>query len=255
MVASIDTKKPLAIFKLINTIKNQYDIIDLDNKNLVVGQDVEKCFIIKQGEVTVIGNTGRSTLIGPGDPIGFCEASSSRPYSLKYIIDEPIQVYSFTPSDVRQKVNSSSALMKGIIKYSLDRVFGSTKSKTYLFIDDGFLSKQNPPFPFLHFKDGDLIFQKGMAPTYFYFVTSGSVEILDEGNKIIYTYGSGESFGEMSILTGSLHSYKARSKGDTSVQVVSAKFISNYIKKEDPLLQLTVTSILHRLRTMNEINK
>ena len=72
MVASIDTKKPLAIFKLINTIKNQYDIIDLDNKNLVVGQDVEKCFIIKQGEVTVIGNTGRSTVIGPGDPSGFC---------------------------------------------------------------------------------------------------------------------------------------------------------------------------------------
>jgi hypothetical protein len=30
MVASIDTKKPLAIFKLINTIKNQYDIIELD---------------------------------------------------------------------------------------------------------------------------------------------------------------------------------------------------------------------------------
>ncbi|MEZ7813558.1 MAG: cyclic nucleotide-binding domain-containing protein [Paracoccaceae bacterium] len=243
------------IDNLINLLEGHYKISELDDENLNIGKDFDKCFVIKKGYVLARNSIGQTQTIGPGDPIGFCEACLSKPYQLQYMIKEPTQVFTFSAYDVRKKIGFSSALSRGVIKYSLDRVFESKKSNTYHLIDDNFLSIQNPPFPIKDYQNGELIFMKGQIPRFFFYVLSGRVTVFDKLEEVIFEYSSGDSFGEMAILTGNVRTATARSVGETSLQLVSSEFLTDYLTKEDPLVRLALVSILQRLKSMNHLRQ
>ena len=156
----------IILSKYIPMLKNEYRVHELKKEHLLKNKDHEECFIVKEGSVLARDKTGKTSTLEPGSPIGFSEALLSRPYELDYFLKEDTQVYAFKSSEMRKALASGSSLTRGMIKYTLDRVFNSNKSKTYHLIDDGFLSKQEDKFPIKDYKDDDTIFMRNQKPKF-----------------------------------------------------------------------------------------
>ena len=248
-----EEKKNLILTKYIPLLKNKYKVHELKKEHLLKNKDHQECYVVKEGSVLARDKTGKTSTLEPGAPIGFSEALLSRPYELDYILKEDTQVYAFKSVEMRKALASSSSLTRGMIKYTLDRVFSSNKSKTYHLIDDGFLSQQVNKFPMKDYTDDETIFMRNQKPKFFFYVESGKVQIVSKEEKIVATFIPGDSFGEMALFTDSVRSVTAKSVGNTTLQIVSAEFIKDFFEKEDPLIKFCLVCILERLKAMNNL--
>ena len=246
-------KENLILTKYIPLLKKYYIVHELKKEHLLKDIDHEECFIIKDGSVLARDNNGKTTTLEKGTPIGFAEALVSRPYDLTYILKEDTTVFAFKSGDIRKAIGSSSSLTRGIIKYTLDRIFQNNKSRTYHLIDNGFLSKQQDRFPIKDYQDGDTIFMRNQKPKFFFYVESGKVDLVSKEEKTIATFNDGDSFGEMALFTNTVRSVTAKAVGKTSLQLVSAEFIKDFFDNEDPLIKFSLVSIIERLKAMNNL--
>ncbi len=247
-------KNNIILTKYIPLLKNEYKIHELTKNHLLKNKNHEECYVIKEGSVLARDIKGKTFTLEPGSPIGFAEAIVSRPYELDYFLKEETTVFAFKSSDLRKAMGSASSLTRGIIKYSLDRVFdNNNKSKTYHLIDDGFLSKQEDKFPIKDYKDDDTIFMRNQKPKFFFYVESGKVELVSKEEKVVTTFLPGDSFGEMALFTDRVRSVTAKSVGNTTLQIVSAEFIKKYFEQENILIKFGLICILERLRAMNNL--
>ncbi len=248
-----EEKKNIILTKFIPLLKNKYVEHELKKEHLLKNKDHLECYIIKEGFVLARDKNGKTVTLEPGAPIGFSEALLSRPYDLDYILKSDTEVYAFKSSEIRKAVASASSLIRGMVKYTLDRVFHVNKSKTYHLIDDGFLSKQEEKFPIRDYKDDDTIFMRNQKPKFFFYVESGKVQLVSKNEKIVATFMPGDSFGEMALFTDSVRSATAKAVGETTLHLVSADFIKDYFEKEDVLIKFCLICILERLRSMNNL--
>ena len=248
-----EEKKNIILSKYIPLLKNEYKTHELKKEHLLKNKDHEDCYVIKEGTVLARDTKGKTFTLEPGAPIGFAEALISRPYELEYFLKEDTNVFAFKSSNLRKAFATSSSLTRGMIKYSLDRVFHSNKSKTYHLIDDGFLSKQEVKFPIKDYGNDDTVFMRNQKPKFFFYVESGKVNLVSKDEKVITTFSQGDSFGEMALFTDSVRSATAKAVGNTSLQIVSAEFIKAYFEKEDLLIKFCLVCILERLRAMNNM--
>ena len=246
-------KENIILKKYIPILDKHFKIHELTKDHLKSNVDHQECFIIKEGSVLARDKNGKTFSLEPGNPIGFAEALVSRPYELEYILKEDTTVYAFKSSSIRKALATASSLTRGMVKYSLDRIFNTKKSKTYHLIDDGFLSRQGERFPMKEYEDDETIFMRNQQPKFFFYVESGKVELISKLDKVIATYVPGDSFGEMALFTDSVRSATAKSVGKTTVQVVSREFIKEYFENEEPLIKFSLVCILERLRAMNNI--
>ena len=248
-----EQKKSVILTKYIPLLKKHYIVHELKKEHLSKDIDREECFIIKEGSVLAKDKSGKTTTLEKGTPIGFAEALLTRSYDLNYVLKEDTSVFAFKSSEIRKAIRGSSSLTRGIVKYTLDRIFQNNQSKTYHLIDDGFLSKQKDKFPLKDYSDGDTIFMRNQKPKFFFYVESGKVQLVSKEEKIIATFSNGDSFGETALFTDTLRSVTAKSVGNTTLQVVSAEFIKSYFDNEDLLIKFCLISILERLKAMNNL--
>ena len=246
-------KESIILKKYIPILRKHFKIHELTKEHLKGNTDHDECFIIKEGSVLARDKNGKTFSLEPGNPIGFAEALVSRPYELEYILKEETTVYAFKSSSIRKSLAISSSLTRGMIKYSLDRIFNAKKSKTYHLIDDGFLSKQDDRFPMKEYDDDETIFMRNQKPKFFFYVESGKVELISKLDKVVATYIQGDSFGEMALFTDTVRSVTAKSVGKTTLQMVSNDFIKEYFENEDLLIKFSLVCILERLRAMNKL--
>ena len=249
----IENKTNLILDKYIPLLKNKFKVLELQDMHLKSDTDHQECFIIKNGSVLARNHKGKTQTLIEGSPIGFAEALVSRPYDLKYMLKEKTDVYAFKASDIRKYMSSGSSLTRGIIKYSLDRIFENRKSKTYHLIDDGFLSRQVNKFPMKEFQDNDTVFMRGQKPKFFFYVESGKVELINKLERHIAEFHPGDSFGEMALFNETLRTTKAKVVGTTVLHLVSADFIKSFFENEDVFLKFIVLSIFERLNAMNKL--
>ena len=246
-------KESIILKKYIPILRKHFKIHELTKEHLKGNTDHDECFIIKEGSVLARDKNGKTFSLEPGNPIGFAEALVSRPYELDYILKEETTVYAFKSSSIRKSLATSSSLTRGMVKYSLDRIFNTKKSKTYHLIDDGFLSKQDDRFPMKEYDDDETIFMRNQKPKFFFYVESGKVELISKLDKVVATYIQGDSFGEMALFTDTVRSVTAKSVGKTTLQMVSNDFIKEYFENEDLLIKFSLVCILERLRAMNKL--
>jgi len=248
-----EEKKNIILTKFIPLLKNQYIVHQLKKEHLLKNKDHLECYIIKEGSVLARDKNGKTTTLEPGTPIGFSEALLSRPYELDYFLKADTDVYAFKSSKVRKALASASSLVRGMMKYTLDRIFHNNKSKTYHLIDDGFLSKQEDKFPIKDYKNDDTIFMRNQKPKFFFYVESGKVQLVSKNEKVVATFVPGDSFGERALFTDTVRSITAKAVGETTLQLVSADFIKGYFEKEDILIKFCLICVLERLRAMNNL--
>ena len=248
-----EEKINVILSKYIPLLKKEYTIHDLKKEHLLKNTDHDECYIIQEGSVLARDAKGKTFTLEPGAPIGFAEALVSRPYDLDYFLKEDTKVFAFKSLNLRKGFAIASSLTRGMIKYSLDRVFHNNKSKTYHLIDDGFLSKQEIKFPIKDYSNDETIFMRNQKPKFFFYVEAGKVQLVSKLDKVIATFNPGDSFGEMALFTDRVRSATAKSIGDTTLHVVGVDFIKDYFEKEDVLVKFCLICVLERLRAMNSM--
>ena len=248
-----EEKVNVILSRYIPHLKKDYTIHELKKEHLLKNTDHDECYIIQEGSVLARDAKGKTFTLEPGAPIGFVEALVSRPYDLDYFLKEDTKVFAFKSSNLRKAFVTSSSLARGMIKYSLDRVFQNKKSKTYHLIDDGFLSKQEVKFPIKDYSDDETIFMRNQKPKFFFYVEEGKVQLVSKLDKVIATFNPGDSFGEMALFTDRVRSATAKSVGNTTLHAVGVDFIKEYFEKEDILVKFVLICILERLRAMNNL--
>ena len=249
----LEDPKNLIISKYIPLLTDNFSIRELKKEDFQYNKNIEESFIIKKGSVLARDKKGNVLTLNEGAPIGFAEILALKPYSLVYSPKEYLEVYAFKASHIKESFFKASSLIRGIIKYSLDRIFKNKKSNTYHLIDDGFLSKQEVKFPMKEYQNADIIFNRDELPKFFFYVETGKVEIISKSGAIVSSFLPGESFGESALFTGTVRSTTAKAVGNTVLQIVSANYIKSYFEDEDTLIKFCLICILERLRAMNNM--
>ncbi|OKY76871.1 MAG: hypothetical protein BM485_02065 [Desulfobulbaceae bacterium DB1] len=94
-----------------------------------------------------------------------------------------------------------------------------------------------------NFPAGKIILHRGHPGRYLYFLVSGRVAVLDEGNKAIALLGRGEIFGEMSLFSGKPACATIKAEEPVKILMLSGKDLSHILIKH-PFLQMAFTRLL-----------
>ena len=115
-------------------VKKEHDF-DFNNKS--------KAYLLKSGEIISYGERDYTQLLKKNDPIGFAESILSKQKILKYKRLTDIILLEFNAKKIRDSVNESNIAVKAIIKYSLARIFSSSKAsrKSHYLFEEEFVQK------------------------------------------------------------------------------------------------------------------
>jgi CRP-like cAMP-binding protein len=90
------------------------------------------------------------------------------------------------------------------------------------------------------YEHGEVIIQEGDTDPWLYFVLSGKVKILKQGEVIIVIERQGEVLGEMSLIDGSVRSSTIRSEGNTICLAVDSSASNTLVSKEEKIEYLLI---------------
>tara|TARA_A100001011_G_C14041365_1_gene727931 strand:- start:66 stop:836 length:771 start_codon:yes stop_codon:yes gene_type:complete len=209
------------------------------------------CFILKDGEVLAYGKNNFTHLLRNEDPIRISENIYGRENMLFYKRNSDISLIKFDGKKMRKEVNNCSALVKSIIKYSLNRICGLGTSKVPYYFEDEFLFKFDSELKRLRIDSGEILFNHGAPPSKMYFVESGSIKLSQESGNQIAIIGKGECFGESAILLGEKRKLTAEVIENSKIRTISKELIEEQIQKQTGLVQIAVFGVLRRLDFMN----
>lgn len=209
------------------------------------------CFILKKGDLLSYGEKNFTHKLEINDPIRIAETIYSRDNLLVYKKRSDITLIKFDGKKMREEVNQSSALVKSIIKYSLNRIFSLGSSKVPYYFEDDFLHKFNAQLKRLNIERGEFLFSHGDSARRMYFIEKGAIKLSQESGNEIAVLGKGECFGESAILQGTTRSLSAETIEDTKLRIIGTDLIESEILEQTGLVQIAAFGILRRLHFMN----
>ena len=243
----------LSVSKLLKLVDDQSMHIKVSLDEDFDFHEKDDAYLIIEGEILSYGDRNLTQVLSKYDPIGFAEAILARSKVLKYRRISDLELLAIPGVKLREDVNRSHVLVKSIIKYSLGRIFQSSKSRSHLLFEEEYIQKNLEYLKTIRYEDGDRVFGADQVPNYMYFIDRGGVQLVNRKNKELKRLSSGESFGESALLKGRLRNNAAFAIGTTILQAIDAKALTAEIDKEKPLVQLALLSVLKRLDLMNKL--
>jgi hypothetical protein len=242
----------LEIDRILKTLAKE----DYSNIQVKIGEKFDlnvknSCFVLKDGEVLAYGENNFTHLLKDEDPIRISENIYGRENMLYYKRNSDISLIKFDGKKMRGEVNDCSALVKSIIKYSLNRICNLGTSKVPYYFEDEFLFKFNNELKRLKIDSGETLFNHGDTPSKMYFVESGLIKLSQASGNQIAKIGKGECFGESALLKGEKRKLTAEVIENAKIRTISAKLIESEIQKQTGLVQIAVFGVLRRLDFMN----
>ena len=228
-------------------IVKKEDDFDFNNKG--------KAYLLISGEIISYGERDYTQLLKKNDPIGFAESILNKQKILKYKRLTDIVLLEFKAKEIRDAVNKSDLAVKAIIKYSLARIFSTSKSsrKSHYLFEEEFVQKNWKLLDTKTYSEEAIIFSHGNYAKNMFFIEKGNVRLVNKDNQLIKVLNSGESFGEIALIRGRKRLNSAISLGDTILMVIKSTMISKLIKKENSLVQLSLISLAKKLEILNGI--
>ncbi len=104
----------------------------------------------------------------------------------------------------------------------------------------------------VEYKKGECIYQQGNPATAFYIVSSGRLRVFSQSNdqeKTFTVLHNGDSFGEISLLTGETHSATVQALNDTLVLQLEKQDFDEVINRIPSLVLFLSRLLSKRLRT------
>ena len=96
-------------------------------------------------------------------------------------------------------------------------------------------------------KEGEILFDVGDKSDTFFYISEGSMNVVDETGKVVANLTSGQSFGEIAALTGMPRTARLVAKTDTDLFEVRSKDVSRELSFEPPVIKLIVRGIINQL--------
>ena len=237
------------ILKTMNT--DDYSNIIIKSNEEYDFNDKNSCFILKKGDLLSYGENRFTHKLLVNDPIRIAETVYGKDNVLIYKKSGDISLIKFNGKKMREEVNQASALIKSIIKYSLNRIFSLGSSKVPYYFEDDFLYKFNSKLKRFNIERGESVFNYGETAKKMYFIEKGALKLSQESGNQIAVLGKGECFGESAILQGTTRSLSAEAIEDSKLQIISTELIENEILEQSGLVQIATFGILRRLHFMN----
>ena len=241
--------------ELISNLQFQYKEIIVKKENRFFFNDKSKAYVLLSGKIISYGERNYTQLLKKNDPIGFAEALLAKKKILKYKRLTDVLLLEFNAKEIRDSFNKSNIAIKAIIKYSLARIFSSSKSsyKSHFLFEDEFVYKNWKLLDTKTYNEEAIIFSHGSSANNMFFIEKGKVRLTNKENKFIKVLNSGESFGELALLRGRKRDNSAISVGHTILKIIKGSMISKLINDENSLVQLTILSLAKKLEIINGI--
>ena len=153
------------------------DKFDFNNKN--------KAYLLLSGEIISYGERDYTQLLKKNDPIGFAESILNKKKILKYKRLTDVILLEFKAKEIRDAVNNSNIVVKAIIKYSLARIFFSSKSsrKSHYLFEEEFVQKNWKLLDTKTYSEEAIIFSHGNPANNMFFIEKGNVRLVNKENK------------------------------------------------------------------------
>ena len=241
--------------QLILNLRSKYKKITVNKEENFNFNDKKKAYVLLLGNIISYGERDYTQLLKKNDPIGFAESILAKEKILKYKRLTDITLLEFDAKEIRDTVNASNIVIRAIIKYSLSRIFSSSKSsrKSHYLFEDKFVYKNWKLLDTKTYNEEAIIFSHGNSANNMFFIEKGQVRLTSKENKVIKVLNSGESFGELALIRGRKRLNSAISVGHTMLKVIKGSMIAKIIKNENFLVQLSILSLAKKLEIINGI--
>ena len=238
--------KSKAILKILNEMGREIEIGKLNDSMISKGTPLNACYCILEGRVRYYDALTNEYLLGEGSLIGAAEVLAPNKIHFDYRTEGYVKVAIIDFSIIKSAIDKLRPLTRGIIKYTHDRVMGQKERSSHHLVDDQFIN-QLDRYNHFNIKEGEVLFDAGDKSDTFFYISDGSMNVVDENGKVLANLTSGQSFGEISALTGMPRTAKLVAKTETDLFEVRSSDVARELSFEPPVIKLIVRGIINQL--------
>ncbi|MDP6223208.1 MAG: cyclic nucleotide-binding domain-containing protein [Candidatus Micropelagos thuwalensis] len=247
---SVDEKgrkiiKSKETIKILNEMGREIEIGKLNDSMISKGTPLNACYCILEGRVRYFDSFANEYLLGEGSMIGAAEVLAPNKIHFDYRTEGYVKVAIIDFDIIKSAIDNLRPLTRGIIKYTHDRIMGQKERSSHHLVDDQFIN-QLDCYNHFNIKEGEILFDVGDKSDTFFYISEGSMNVVDETGKVVANLTSGQSFGEIAALTGMPRTARLVAKTDTDLFEVRSKDVSRELSFEPPVIKLIVRGIINQ---------
>lgn len=232
--------------KILNEMGREIEIGKLNDSMISKGTPLNACYCILEGRVRYYDSFTNEYLLGEGSMIGAAEVLAPNKIHFDYRTEGYVKVAIIDFGIIKSAIDNLRPLTRGIIKYTHDRIMGQKERSSHHLVDDQFIN-QLDRYNHFNIKEGEILFDVGDKSDTFFYISEGSMNVVDETGKVLANLISGQSFGEIAALTGMPRTARLVAKTDTDLFEVRSKDVSRELSFEPPVIKLIVRGIINQL--------
>ena len=236
--------------KILNEMGREIEIGKLNDSMISKGTALNACYCILEGRVRYYDSFTNEYLLGEGSMIGAAEVLAPNKIHFDYRTEGYVKVAIIDFDIIKSAIDNLRPLTRGIIKYTHDRIMGQRERSSHHLVDDRFIN-QLDRYNHFNIKEGEILFDIGDKSDTFFYISEGSMNVVDETGKVLANLTSGQSFGEIAALTGMPRTARLVAKTDTDLFEVRSKDVSRELSFEPPVIKLIVRGIINQLLINN----
>ena len=238
--------KSKATLKILNEMGREIEIGKLNDSMISKGTPLNACYCILEGRVRYYDALTNEYLLGEGSLIGAAEVLAPNKIHFDYRTEGYVKVAIIDFSIIKSAIDKLRPLTRGIVKYTHDRVMGQKERSSHHLVDDQFIN-QLDRYNHFNIKEGEVLFDAGDKSDTFFYISDGSMNVVDENGKVLANLTSGQSFGEIAALTGMPRTAKLVAKTETDLFEVRSSDVARELSFEPPVIKLIVRGIINQL--------
>jgi CRP-like cAMP-binding protein len=200
-----------------------------------LGESGEAMYIVESGEIEVVLGAESDEVpipLAEGDLVGEMALLANKPYSATYRASREVVLWRLGRSDFDELIQDfpviRQALSRALSEHlgPEDRAAAEERLETIpLFADipPDVLRRVAQRLVLQHYPQGESVFSHGDPGDSMYVIEVGEIKLSAEtptGDSTVAWLESGDSFGEMALLTGKTRSVKAQAMTDTNLWVL-----------------------------------
>ena len=232
--------------KILNEMGREIEIGKLNDSMISKGAPLNACYCILEGRVRYYDALTNEYLLGEGSLIGAAEVLAPNKIHFDYRTEGYVKVAIIDFSIIKSAIDKLRPLTRGIIKYTHDRVMGQKERSSHHLVDDQFIN-QLDRYNHFNIKEGEILFDVGDKSDTFFYISEGSMNVVDENGKVLANLTSGQSFGEIAALTGMPRAARLVAKTETDLFEVRSSDVARELSFEPPVIKLIVRGIINQL--------
>ena len=232
--------------KILNEMGREIEIGKLNDSMISKGTPLNACYCILDGRVKYYDSFTNEYLLGEGSMIGAAEVLAPNKIHFDYQTEGYVKVAIIDFGIIKSAIDNLRPLTRGIIKYTHDRIMRQKERSSNHLVDNQFIN-QLDRYNHFNITEGEILFDVGDKSDTFFYISEGSMNVVDETGKVIANLTSGQSFGEIAALTGMPRTARLVAKSDTDLFEVRSKDVSRELSFEPPVIKLIVRGIINQL--------